>query len=132
MLLEDLRGKIIRILSEDKIVINVGSNDKVKTGMVFEIYGEEGEVIKDPETKEILGTLKISKGKCVVATVLPKFSITTTIKREVNLYEPPGMDLFYRTIEEKWKINPSDITPLMKLPETTTVNIGDQVKLISS
>jgi len=128
-LLVEIEGKIIRILSEKKLIINVGLNATVKQGMIFEIYDEEGEPIIDPETKEVLGKLVNSKGRIVVETVMPKFSIVTTLKREIGPEFTSGISSFYTTIEEKLSINPEDIDPIKKT-ESATIKIGDKVRSV--
>jgi len=55
-------GKVIKIISEEQVVINIGSSKGVSNVDKFLIflYGEE---LSDPDTGENLGKLEIIKGK---------------------------------------------------------------------
>lgn len=66
--------KIVKIISEYKVVINAGSNSFVKEGDIFEVF-EPGAEVFDPETKESLGTLDFVKAKLRVIDVFPKMSV---------------------------------------------------------
>lgn len=66
--------KIVKIISEYKVVINVGSNSFVKEGDTFEVF-EPGAEVFDPDTKESLGTLDYVKAKLRVTDVFPKMSV---------------------------------------------------------
>lgn len=72
-------GKVIRILSNTELLINLGSNQGIQEGNLFKIY-EKGEVIKDPDTNSDLGTLDYIKKQVEATTVYPNFSIVKSLK----------------------------------------------------
>lgn len=128
-----IEGKIIRILSENKLIINVGLEHGVRPGMVFTVYGEEGETIIDPTTGEDLGVLEFPKAKVVVDTVLPKFSIVTNRKKTVSPFAAPAITSFsglFTEIEDILPIDHDDIEPII-VPKDITIKVGDYVKSIN-
>lgn len=66
--------KIVKIISEYKVVVNVGSNDLVHEDQILEVY-EPGQDVIDPETGESLGTLDYIKAKLRVVDVFPKMCL---------------------------------------------------------
>ena len=66
--------KVARIIDEYSIVINIGSNEGISQGDVFEIYAPGAEIV-DPDTKESLGALDFVKAKIVARDVFPKMSV---------------------------------------------------------
>ena len=60
---------VAKILDDDmKLVLNAGTNEKIKEGYRFLIYSL-GEDVLDPDTKQSLGPLEIIKGTGVVVHV---------------------------------------------------------------
>lgn len=66
--------RIVKIISEYKVVVNAGSNNYIKENDILEIY-QPGQEIIDPETGESLGTLDFVKGKLRVVDVFPKMCV---------------------------------------------------------
>ena len=77
---EPIHGKVARVLNEREIVINVGTVQGVKVDMYFDIIDPKGLDIKDPDTKEVLGSFKRSKVRVRVTQVQEKLSIATTYR----------------------------------------------------
>ena len=77
---EPIRGKVARVLNEREIVINVGTAQGVKIDMSFDIIDPKGLDIKDPDTKEILGSFKRPKIRVRVTQVQEKLSLATTYR----------------------------------------------------
>jgi hypothetical protein len=71
---EVLKGKIIKILDNKRVIVNLGYKDSVKKDMRFIIYAE-GEDIKDPETNESLGMREIVKHEIKATHIQENFSI---------------------------------------------------------
>ena len=76
-----INGKVAKILDEYQVILNVGLNQGVEPGMVFVIY-EQGEVVKDPETKEPLENLEIVKGEVEVIHVQQSICLARSKKIE--------------------------------------------------
>ncbi|MGL5085400.1 MAG: hypothetical protein ACRC68_06710 [Clostridium sp.] len=66
--------KVIKIIDEYRIVVNVGANEGIKSGDIFEIF-VQGEMVIDIDSKEELGTLDFIKAKIEVETVFEKMCI---------------------------------------------------------
>ncbi len=66
--------KIVKIISEYKVVVNAGSNNSIKENDTLEIY-QPGQEVTDPETGELLGTLDFVKAKLRVIDVFPKMCV---------------------------------------------------------
>lgn len=82
--------KVVKIIDEYHIVINAGERDNIKVGNKFEIFSEEGSVVKDPDTGEILGNLDAIKDVVTVQQVKEKMCIcgkmTAPLFPSINLY----------------------------------------------
>lgn len=66
--------KIVKIISEYKVVVNAGSNSFIKEDDILEVY-QPGQEVTDPETGESLGTLDFVKAKLRVVDVFPKMCV---------------------------------------------------------
>ncbi|VVB85980.1 Uncharacterised protein [uncultured archaeon] len=71
---EVLKGKIIKILDNKRVIVNLGYKDNVMKDMRFIVYAE-GENIKDPDTNESLGKREIVKHKIKATHIQENFSI---------------------------------------------------------
>ena len=60
---------VIRIIEDDKVVINRGAKDGIKTDQHFLVYHLEKDPIKDPETGQDLGQLEIIRGTGIATHV---------------------------------------------------------------
>ncbi len=66
--------RIVKIISEYKVVVNAGSNCSICEGDILEVY-QPGQEVTDPETGESLGTLDFVKAKLRVVDVFPKMCV---------------------------------------------------------
>ncbi|EMF0280536.1 hypothetical protein KI126_002609 [Enterococcus faecium] len=73
-------GKIIRILSDEELLINIGKKQGAYVGEKYKIY-EKGETIQDPDTGENLGTLDYIKATVEIVNVYENFSIVESLTR---------------------------------------------------
>lgn len=78
---EFLRGKIIRILDDQRLIINVGLQHGVQIGDRFYIY-ESGEEIIDPESGESLGQMELVKAEVEVIHVQEKIAFVIPPQKE--------------------------------------------------
>jgi len=67
----------------NEVVINRGSDDGVKSGDRYLIYGL-GEELIDPETGESLGQLELVRGRGVVVHVQSKMSTLRSVETRVR------------------------------------------------
>lgn len=81
-----LKGKIINILDNKRVIVNLGYTNGVTKEMRFIIYAE-GEDIKDPETNKSLGKREILKHRIKPTHIQENFSIM-----ESNVWVKKGLD----------------------------------------
>lgn len=80
-----ITAKVVEIIDNRTLAINAGRDSGVKIGMIFQILKDNGKEIKDPETGEILGRVKLPKIKVKITHADQKFSIGETYKyTEIN------------------------------------------------
>jgi hypothetical protein len=86
-----VEGKVAKILGNSEIVINRGSGQGVRRGMLFEVFAPEGEEVWDPDTGETLGTVEDVKAKAEVTEVKERLAVA----RIQNIHETPfgGVDI---------------------------------------
>lgn len=78
---DPITGKVAAIENNYSVVINRGSKDHVKKGMIFVIEDPEGQEIRDPDNDELLGHLPVEKIKVRVFDVQEKFCRAETFIR---------------------------------------------------
>lgn len=75
--------KVIKVIDNYTVVINVGTNDKITDSYEFLLY-ELGEELFDPDTNESLGQLEVVKGTAMPIHIQDKI---TTIKSNKYKYD---------------------------------------------
>lgn len=75
LILSEKQIKIIKILSEFKVIINAGEKDGVEKDDVFEIIDPEKRILEDPDTGEILDEFEGIKAKIIATDVKEKYTI---------------------------------------------------------
>ena len=123
-----IEGKVAEIIDEYTVVINRGYEHGVEEGMRFVIY-EPCDEIKDPETKESLGTFEYVKAKVKVTNVREKFSTAETYET----YTMPALGIPFPLREQRVRQElPLDEKTTGRLPKCprTPVKIGDLVRQI--
>lgn len=66
--------KVVKVIDEYKLVINVGTDDGAQVGQKYLVYSIGEEEIFDPDTNESLGHLELVKGTGKITHVQPKMS----------------------------------------------------------
>jgi len=142
--MEKIEGKVAKILDEYSIVINVGRNNGVVNGMVFAVFVQSNEEVKDPDSGEALGKLEIIKEHVFVAHVQDKFSTCVAGEKEAPCGEHeshgaqtlsgammaeamtgrPGKN---KLSNEKLNVNTSQITGV---PQLGPISVGDMVRAV--
>ena len=80
-----MKYRVIKIISDTKILVNAGANQEIKEGDILTIRGKDEEII-DPFSYEILGYLPVTKAQVRVDVVYEKMCIckpTQALKFEV-------------------------------------------------
>lgn len=95
--------KVIKIIDNYDLVINIGADEGAKVGDTYEIYTPGHEVF-DPDTKDSLGTLDLIKASIKVKNVFPKMSICTS--NHISTKKIPDLiNSFSRTYDERMPLN---------------------------
>ncbi len=82
---EPIRGKVAWVLNSREIAINIGVADGVTMGMFFDVEYPYG-AIKDPDTNEVLGSIKRTKVRVQITEVQEKLAVASTYRStRVNL-----------------------------------------------
>lgn len=131
MATEKIKGRIIRILSPKTIVINLGLEHGVYKDSLFHILGEPEKIV-DPETQEVLGSVKVTKGRVRASQVFDKFTVATTTWVQVR----PNYNLIFGNLfgpvqtevdEGDLKVLPGEVRP-WKAKSDLPVRVGDEVE----
>ena len=142
--MEKIEGKVAKILDEYSIVINVGRNNGVVSGMVFAVFVQSNEEVKDPDSGEALGKLENIKEHVFVAHVQDKFSTCVAGEKETPCEEheshgaqtlsgammaesmtgSPGGN---KLSNAKLNVNTSQITGI---PQLGPISVGDMVRAV--
>ena len=78
---ESICGKVAAIIDDTTLVLNVGSTQGVREGMVFAIVSEHQE-ITDPDTGESLGSWEIPKARVVVTHLQERMCTVRSLRRQ--------------------------------------------------
>ena len=91
-MIKPIRGKVARVLNAREIAINVGATDGVAVGMHFDVMNPDYENIRDPDTKEVLGSIARPKVRVKIIHVQEKLCMATTYrKKRVNTGSPGSL-----------------------------------------
>ncbi len=138
---ELIEGKIAQILSENFVVINVGSESGVKVGMMFVVLAA-GEEVKDPETGEVLGKWEVPKGTIRVTHVQSRLATCEGFRpaepgeEEVGTHVLSAALIAHSLRPETWRhrdatrldINRSQV---QGMPRIGPISVGDPVREVS-
>jgi hypothetical protein len=81
-----IEGKVAKILNSRQLAINKGEKDSVEIGMIFDVLDPIGENIPDPDTGEILGSIRRPKVRVKIIEVQECLSLATTfLEQTVNI-----------------------------------------------
>ncbi len=132
-----IEGKIAKIVDEQTVVINRGSEAGVRDGMKFAIFSG-GDAVTDPDTGESLGTWEVVKG-CVKTThVQEKLSVCAVIETEQTAEQKkPPKTLSSAMVDvsfDKGSGNKLDVraADMSGRPNVGPVAVGDSVRSIES
>lgn len=130
-----IMGKLARILSDEEVVLNVGSEDGVEEDMEFVIFSESDHIL-DPETGDDLGAIETVKGRVKVYHVMEKMSRATSLTYQVRVPSPYERTFLgvgrllqpsYETRTSKLEVLEDQVRPLK---EDLVVRIGDKARSV--
>lgn len=121
-----MKGRVIRMLDEHTIVVNIGKWDGVNVGDQFGIYTPTDDVI-DPATSERLGSYRARKALVEIGRVFDRFSIATSTVRYRSAMQRTVAGLAGEPISDPLPIFRNELQPL---PGGMEIRLGDPVELI--
>jgi len=68
-------GRVIRLVTDDELLFNLGSNNGVRQGMIYNILDPATQNVVDPKTRENLGSLERIKAQVRVISVTERMSL---------------------------------------------------------
>lgn len=71
-------GKVVSVVNDTTVVVNIGADHSIRTGQTFVVVGL-GETITDPDTGEVLEQLELVRGRVEATHVQQKISTLTSI-----------------------------------------------------
>ncbi len=77
-----IRGKVAQILNSREVALNVGLDDGVEIGMLFDIVTPKGHDITDPVTGDVLGSLDKPKVRVKIISVQHRLSVAATFRKK--------------------------------------------------
>lgn len=114
-----MEAKVIKIISDSKIVLNVGSNSGVEVGRIFKVMEKQGEEVLDPDTGESYGTLDILKATVRVTNVYPKMCVCT------NTESVTSIGLTLRELTKSLNVNLNQVSGGFDEHNISPIQIGD-------
>jgi hypothetical protein len=122
-----LQGRVIKILDEYRVVVDLGYEQGVTKDMKFFIYSQ-GEEIRDPETDEVIDRIEIVKHKLKVNHIQERISIMQSDEYEYiyptfftykSAFEPASKNIPFYTDTQPQKSSEDDYKK---------IKVGDLVK----
>lgn len=133
-----LEGRVVQILNERELTINLGQTSGVDTGMKFAVLAETPLKQVDPITDELLGELDREKVRVMATEVYEKFSVCRTY--ETVVVGRPSMDQMFglkilqgegqREVPKTLRADKSFLPPPLS-QEESYVKIGDRVRQVT-
>ena len=120
--------KVIKIISDKRIVINAGKNE-VQTGDILRVIEKNSEEIVDPDTNEVLGTLDYIKATITVEYVYEHMSICKNYETKTVNALDPFETLRQCEVTSPLNVNLSQITGGYNI-DNKLIEIGDLVELL--
>ena len=120
--------KVIKIISDKRIVINAGKNE-VQTGDILRVIEKNSEEIVDPDTNEVLGTLDYIKATITVEYVYEHMSICKNYETKTVNALDPFETLRQREVTSPLNVNLSQITGGYNI-DNKLIEIGDLLELL--
>ena len=109
---ELIRGKVAKILNSRELALNIGKQQGVESGMLFDILSDAGLDIKDPDTDEELGSVDLPKTRVKITRVYDTLSVASTYRTKRvrvgggvgpvgigSLFEPPVWETHHETLK---------------------------------
>lgn len=99
-------GHVVKVVSDDELIINLGQSDGVQKGDLFHVLDEQAMDLTDPHTGEDLGAIGRVLATVQVVKVADHVSIAAVYPKRTNISEIgallTGASRPKRTLSEGW------------------------------
>ncbi len=123
---DQVSGRIVRALDNDRFVINAGLAEGVAEGDRFAVF-ELGEEIIDPETGTSLGSLELVKGHLRVLHVQEQMALAGIASRE-QAAAPPRAPVLSAVLAQTSTGGPD--ARGRGRPSSAEMDVGDRVRRV--
>ncbi|GAA1780721.1 hypothetical protein [Streptomonospora arabica] len=123
---EGLSGRIVRIVSNQEVLINKGTDDGVSVGEIFVVISSETEEVKDEATDEVLGKIRKVKIPLKVTEASERMSLLHTYRTVSVNVGGEGLGLGRMFAAPKWETQDEEINTDAEFAEDY-VEVGDHV-----
>lgn len=123
-----IKGRIIRIVDQQTVVVNLGDDNGITPDSVFYILGESEDIV-DPESGETLGSVNVTKARVKATQVFAKFSIATTTWSVVSGNSSLSFLAGVEQIDEGPLNAPENEIKPWRARSETPVRVGDDVEV---
>lgn len=125
-----VEGKVAQILNSRELVVNIGTADGVREGMIFAVLGPEPLEVEDPDSGEVLDTVDREKVRVKAIEVRPTITICATYRTYSSAIGVSAtLDLF-KERDETLKIGAGE-RPAPMDPQESYVKRGDRVREVA-
>jgi hypothetical protein len=80
-----ITGFVARLVTDHELLINIGSEQGVEAGQVFEVLDSRTQDVDDPFTGQNLGSIRRVKARIVIVEVAETLSLARALGRKVSL-----------------------------------------------
>lgn len=118
--------KVVQILDSETLIINAGKKDGIILNDVFNILGTEVNVV-DPDTKEMLGTIRNTKETVTVTKVFDKMCECSHFTNGSLAGIANSLASMYTSYKKQLDVDPNQIT--LTDENEKTIKVGDEAIL---
>lgn len=120
-----IEGKVAELIDDQTLVINRGTEHGVRIGMRFAVLNPRGAEIKDPDTKEVIGSVEIEKVVVKIVRLERMLAVARTFRTfKSGGFTLPILGLSTGTRRETLRTDESTYKEELQ-PQDSYVNVGD-------
>lgn len=126
----EIIGKVIEIVDDYTIIINLGKENGIKSKDKFVVY-EEGYNVKDPFSEETLGRVDFDKVEVSIHKLFDKFSVCKKFSENPNVYSSISQLISSgsNNVNKAVKLNVNETQNKLLSIKNPEVSIGDLVRV---
>jgi hypothetical protein len=79
-----IRGRVAKLITDEELVINRGRRDGVRQRMRFDVLDTRTQDVKDPDTGEVLGSIRRAKTRVIVTAVEDQLCLAERVRSGIS------------------------------------------------